>query len=89
MINFYKDQVGKIEKVERDSKAEIKNLQDKYSSEIDKLKADYKVEMENSSKALEERFVDRSNLELQKKDLEMQKLMNEIEGFKEQLIAKK
>lgn len=89
MINFYKDQVGKLEQVEKDSKAEIKNLQDKYTSEIDKLKADHKVEVENSLKLLEERLMDKSNLELQKKDLEMQKLLNEVESLKGQIAVKK
>ena len=89
MINFYKDQVEKLEQAERDSKTEIKNLQDKYAGEIDKLKADHKVEMENSLKALEEHLIDKSNLELQKKDLEMQKLLNEIDNLNGQLTAKK
>jgi Chromosome segregation ATPases len=89
MINFYKDQVEKLDQAERDSKTEIKNLQDKYAGEIDKLKADHKVEMENSLKALEERLMDKSNLELQKKGLEMQKLLNEIDNLNGQLTAKK
>ncbi|MVX66953.1 hypothetical protein GKZ28_25175 [Clostridium chromiireducens] len=89
MINFYKDQVLKLEQVEKDSKAEIKNLQDKYAGEIYKLKEDHKVEIENSLKALEERLMDKSNLELQKKDLEIQKLLNEIDSLKGQIIVKK
>ena len=88
MITFYKDQVEKLEQAERDSKAEIKNLQDKYAGEIDKLKADHKVEMENSLKALEEHLMDKNNLEFQKKDLEMQKLQNEIDGLNRQLTGK-
>ncbi|GEP64793.1 hypothetical protein CBE01nite_25610 [Clostridium beijerinckii] len=88
MINFYKDQVEKLEQAERDSKTEIKNLQDKYAGEIDKLKADHKVEMENSLKALEEHLMDKNNLEFQKKDLEMQKLQNEIDGLNRQLTGK-
>jgi len=89
MITFYKDQVEKLEQAEKDSKVEIKNLQDKYASEIDKLKADHKVEIENSLKVLEERLIDKSNLEIQKKDLEMQKLQNEIDNLKGQISAKK
>lgn len=89
MINFYKDQVEKLEQVEKDSKVEIKSLQDKHSSEIDTLKTEHKAEMENSLKALEERLMDKSNLELQKKDLEMQKLLNEIDNLKGQITAKK
>lgn len=89
MINFYKDQVEKLEQVEKDNKIEIKSLQDKHSSEIDTLKTEHKAEMENSLKALEERLMDKSNLELQKKDLEMQKLLNEIESFKGQITVKK
>ena len=89
MINFYKDQVEKLDQAERDSKTEIKNLQDKYAGEIDKLKADHKVEMENSLKALEEHLMDKNNLELQKKDLEMQKLQNENNNLKVQLPIKK
>ncbi len=89
MINFYNDQIEKLQQTESDSKVEIKNLQDKYVSEIDKLKADHRVEMENSLKALEERLMDKSNLELQKKELEMQKFLNEIEGLKEQIIVEK
>ena len=89
MINFYKDQVEKLEQAERDSKAEIKNLQDKYTNEIDKIKEDHKVEIENSLKLLEERLMDKSNLELQKKELEIQKLQNEIDNLKGQSILKK
>jgi chromosome segregation ATPase len=89
MIIFYKDQVEKFELAEKDSKAEIKNLQDKYAGEIDKLKADHKIELENSLKVLEERLMDKSNLELQKKDLEMQKLQNEIDKLKVKLTVKK
>jgi Membrane-bound metallopeptidase len=89
MINFYKDQVEKLEQVEKDSKVEIKSLQDKHSSEIDTLKTEHKAEMENSLKALEERLMEKSNLELQKKDLEMQKLMNEIDNLKGQITVKK
>jgi hypothetical protein len=85
MINFYKDQVEKFEKVEKDSKAEVKNLQDKYADEIGKLKADHKVELENSLTALEERLMDKSTLELQKKDLEIQKLQNDFENLKVQI----
>lgn len=88
MITFYKNQVGKLEQIERDSKAEIKNLQDKYASEIDKLKEDHKIDLENSLKVLEERLMDKSNLELQKKDLEMQKLLNEIDSLKGQVTVK-
>lgn len=82
MINFYKDQVGKLEKVERDGKSEIKNLQDKYAGEINKLKADHKVEMENSLKALEDRLIDKSNLELQRKDLELEKIKNKLDNLR-------
>lgn len=89
MINFYKDQVEKLEQGEKDSKSEIKNLQDKYTSEIDKLKVEHKVEMENSLKASEERLMDKSNLELQKKDLEMQKLLNQVDNLKGQITVKK
>ena len=89
MINFYKDQVEKLEQAEKDSKTEIKNLQDKYTGEIDKLKAEHKGEIENSLKVLEERLVDKSNLELQKKDLEMQKLLNQVDNLKEQIAVKK
>lgn len=100
MITFYKDQVAKLEQAEMNSKAEIKNLQDKYAGEIDKLKVDHKdeldklkiehkIEMENSLKALEERLMEKSNLALQKKDLEMQRLLNEIEGLKGQISVKK
>lgn len=89
MINFYKDQVEKLTQVEKDSKAEIKNLQDKYASEIDKLKASHTVELENSLKALEERLMYKSDLEIQKKDLEFQKLQNEIDNLRGQLAAKK
>lgn len=99
MIIFYKDQVGKLEQIEKDNKAEIKNLQDKYTIEIDKLKdkytgeidtlkADHKVELENSLKVLEERLVDKNNLELDKKDLELQKLQNEIDNLRGQLTVK-
>lgn len=89
MINFYKDQVEKLEHAEKDSKSEIKNLQDKYTGEIDKLKADHKVEVENSLKVLEERLMDKSNLEIQKKDLEMQKLLNQVDNLKGQITVKK
>ena len=89
MITFYKDQVGKLEQIERDNKAEIKNLQDKHASEIYKLKEDYKIELENSLKALEERLTDKNNLELDKKDLELQKLQNEIDNLRGQLTLKK
>lgn len=89
MINFYKDQVGKFEQVEKDSKAEIKNLQDKHDIEIDKIKADHKLELENSLKVLEERLIDKNNLEIQKKDLEMQKLQNENDNLKVKITAKK
>jgi Chromosome segregation ATPases len=92
MINFYKEQVEKLTQAEKDSKAEIKDLQDKYSieinslkdkytEEIDKLKVDHKVELENSLKELEERLIDKNNLELQKKDLELQKLQNDNENL--------
>lgn len=89
MITFYKEQVTKLEQVERDSKAEIKSLQDKYAGEVDKLKAEHKVEMENLLKALEERLIEKSNLEIQKKDLEMQKLQNEIDTLKVNRTVKK
>lgn len=82
MINFYKDQVEKLEQEENDSKAEIKNLQDKFNNEIDKLKEDHKAELENSLKLLKESLIDKNNLELQKKDLEIQKLQNEIDSLK-------
>lgn len=87
MINFYKGQVEKLEQAENDGKAEIKNLQDKYAGEINKLKDDHKVEMENSLKALEERLIDRNNLELDKKDLELKKLQNEIDSLKGQIAV--
>lgn len=89
MINFYKDQVTKLEQAEKDSKGEIKSLQDKHASEIDMLKTDHKFELENSLKTLEEHLIDKSNLELQKSDLEMQKLHNEIDNLKGQLTVKK
>lgn len=99
MINFYKDQVEKLQQTEKDNKAEIKNLQDKYAvdidnlkakytEEIDKLKADHKVELENSLKALEERLIDKSNLELQKKELELQKLQNDNENLRIKVTVK-
>ena len=100
MITFYKDQVAKLEQAEMNDKAEIKNLQDKYTGEIDKLKTEHKdeldklkiehkTEMENSLKALEERLIEKSNLELQKKDLEMQKLKNESDSLKGKISIKK
>lgn len=84
-----KNHIDKLEKAEKDSKVEFKNLQDKYTSEIDKLKEDHKVEIENSLKVLEERLIDKCNLELQKKDLEMQKLQNEVDNLKGQITVKK
>lgn len=100
MITFYKDQVAKLEQAEMNDKAEIKNLQDKYAGEIDKiktehkdeldkLKIEHKTEMENSLKALEERLIDKSNFELQKKDLDVQKLQSEVDNLKGQIAAKK
>ena len=99
MITFYKDQVAKLEQAEMNSKTEIKNLQDKYAGEVDKLKTEHKdeldkfkiehkTEMENSLKALEERLMEKNNLELQKKDLEMQKFQNEIDNLKGQITEK-
>lgn len=82
MINFYKDQVGKLEQGEKDYKAEIKNLQDKHISEIDKLKQEHKIQVESSLKELEERLIEKNNLEIQKKDLELEKVKNKLDNLK-------
>lgn len=89
MIIFYKDQVEKFEQSEKDRKTEIKTLQDKHDIEIDKIKEGHKIELENSLKALEEHLIDKSNLELQKKELEIQKLQNEFDNLKVNLTVKK
>lgn len=81
MINFYKDQVEKLEQAEKDSKAEIKNLEEKNKQQILDIEKIFKERLEEQIKLKETEFNNRLELELGKKDLELEKVKNKLESL--------
>jgi hypothetical protein len=50
----------------------------KLQGEIDKLNSDNKAELEKELKSMHERFIDKNNLELDKKGLELQNKIGDL-----------
>ena len=75
MINFYKSNNAEL-------KDNIKALEDKYNNQIENIKADHAKALKEQLKAITEQLNNKHDVEVAKKDLEIQKLINEIEQLK-------
>lgn len=75
MINFYKSNNVEL-------KDNIKALEDKYDKQIENIKADHEKTLQEQIKANTEQLNNKHDVEIAKKDLELQKLQNEIEQLK-------
>jgi DNA repair exonuclease SbcCD ATPase subunit len=75
MINFYKSNNAEL-------KDNIKALEDKYDKQIDNIKADHEKALQEQIKANTDQLNNKHEVEIAKKDLELQKLQNEIEQLK-------
>jgi len=81
MINFYKDQVEKLEQVERDSKAENKNIEEKNKQQLLEVENKFKDRLEEQINENKEQFNNKLELEIGKKELELEKLKNKLENL--------
>lgn len=89
MIIFYKDNIGKlnsdIELLKQQlqtNQEDIKALEVEHKQELGTVKSENKKALEKDLKETEERLIYKNNLELDKKDLEIQRLNNEIKNLK-------
>ena len=82
MIKFYRDNIADLKKDVDTYKTDIKTLEDKKDKQIEELKADHNNALEEQQKALHEQMKDKYDIAVAKKDLEFQKLNNEIDQLK-------
>lgn len=82
MIKFYIDNIADLKKDIDTYKTDVKTLADKKDKQIEELKADHNKALEEQQKGLHEQMKDKYGIEIAKKDLEFQKLNNEIEQLK-------
>ena len=89
MITFYKSEIDNKDKSINEYKADIKSLEDTHKQQVLDVKDLYKGTLDNKSKEFQEQlkkseleFNKKLDFELQKKDLEFQKLKNEIDALK-------
>lgn len=75
MINFYKSNNAEL-------KDNIKVLEDKYNKQIENTKVDHEKALQEQIKVTAEQLNNKHEVEIAKKDLELQKLQNEIELLK-------
>ena len=100
MLEFYKNQVQdqkeetkKLNKsmLEKyvEYKANIKNVEEKHTQMVLEVEKKFRERLEEQIKLKETEFNNKLELELGKKDLEVQKMQNEIDNLKVQLTVKK
>jgi len=82
MIKFYIDNIDALKKDIEGYKAENKLSESKYSQEIINIKNECEKHLEKESNVIREQLQSKHEVELGKKDLELQKLSNEIEKLK-------
>ena len=75
MIEFYKTNNLEL-------KGNIKSLEEKYDKQIENIKVDYEKELQNQINAIKEHLNNKHDNEIAKKDLEIEKLRNEIANLK-------
>lgn len=82
MIEFYKNNIAELKGNIDTYKADIKMLESKYNQELNNIKAENTKALQEQLKKNELEFKERLDFELQKKQLEMDKLKNELEHSK-------
>ena len=74
MNKFYKDNITDLKKDIAEHKSERKSLEDKHTKEIANIKIEYTQALEMQLQALQEQYNDKMDVELDKKDLEIERL---------------
>lgn len=74
MNKFYKDNITDLKKDIAEHKSERKSLEDKHTKEIVNIKIEYTQALEMQLQALQEQYNDKMDVELDKKDLEIERL---------------
>lgn len=82
MIDFYKNNISELKGDIEQYKVNIKSLEDKNDKQIENIKAENAKALEGQLKANTEQLQNKHEVELDKKDLEFQKLINEIDNLK-------
>lgn len=82
MINFYKNEIDNKDKSINEYKTDIKVLEDKYSNQIENIKAEHEKTYHEQLKNAIDNLNSKHEVELSKKDLELQKLQNTIDQLK-------
>lgn len=82
MISFYKENISKLESDIGTYKADIKILEDTYKREVAEVKVEHQKALEGQQVALQEQYSSKIAVEVSKKDVEIQKLQNQIEQLK-------
>lgn len=99
MLEFYKNQIQdqkeeikllnkSISEKDIEYKANIKTIDENNKQQVLKVDEDFRQRLEEKINENKEQFNNRLELELEKKDLEVQKLQNEIDNLKIQLTVK-
>ena len=79
---FYIDNISELKKDIETYKADMKSLEQQHKQEIINIKADNEKSLEKDLKAIQEQLNNKNDIEVAKKDLEIQKLNNTIEQLK-------
>jgi chromosome segregation ATPase len=82
MITFYKEEIENKDKSINEYKNDIKSLEAKKDKEIENMKSEHEKYLQDQIKAITEQLNNRHDVDAAKKDLEVEKLKNEIANLK-------
>lgn len=82
MLDFYKNNIAELKGNIDTYKADIKTLENKYNQEVSSIKAEATKALQEQLQKSELEFKEKLDFELQKKQLEMDKLKNELDHAK-------
>lgn len=82
MAEFYKNEINNKDKSISEYKSDIKALEDKHNNQIENIKADHEKKFQEQLQNAVDNLNNKHDVELSKKDLEIQKLQNAIEQLK-------
>ncbi len=82
MAEFYKNEINNKDKSINEYKSDIKALEGKYNNQIEDIKADHEKKFQEQLQNIVDNLNNKHDVELSKKDLEIQKLQNAIEQLK-------
>lgn len=82
MLDFYKNNIAELKGNIEQYKADNKALEGKYNKQIENIKTDNAKASEEQIKAITGQLQNKNEVELEKKDLDIEKLKNEIDLLK-------